>query len=89
MSLSSSQQQHRYQSLRIGWSIDVGILNFLATYSGKTYPNPRPFKTLQRKLKLLQKRVSRKVKKSNNRKKAQVKVSELHEKIANIRKDYY
>lgn len=69
--------------------IDVGILNFLATSSGKTYPNLRPFKTLQRKLKLLQKRVSRKVKGSKNRKKVQIKVSKLHEKVANIRKDYY
>ncbi|WP_363319282.1 transposase [Microcoleus sp. PH2017_01_SCD_O_A] len=69
--------------------IDVGILHFLATSSGKTYPNPRPFQTLQRKLKLLQQRVSRKVKGSKNRKKAQVKVSNLHEKIASIRKDYY
>lgn len=69
--------------------IDVGILHFLATSSGKTYPNPRPFKMLQRKLRLLQKRVSRKVKGSSNRKKAQAKVSKLHEKIANIRKDYY
>ena len=69
--------------------IDVGILHFLATSSGKTYPNPRPFKTLQRKLRLLQKRVSRKVKGSSNRKKAQVKVSRMHEKIANIRKDFY
>ncbi len=69
--------------------IDVGIIHFLATSNGKTYPNPRPFKTLQRKLRLLQKRVSRKVTRSNNRKKAQVKVGKLQEKIASIRKDYY
>jgi putative transposase len=53
------------------------------------FPNPRPFKRLERKLRLLQQRVSRKVRGSNNRNKAQVKVSKLHERIANTRKNYY
>ncbi|HEY9820465.1 MAG TPA: transposase [Candidatus Sericytochromatia bacterium] len=69
--------------------IDVGISYFAAVSNGKLFPNPRPFKKLERQLKLLQKRVSRKVKGSNNRKKAQVKVSNLHERIANTRKNYY
>jgi putative transposase len=38
---------------------------------------------------LLQRSVSRKVKGSNNRKKAQAKVSKLHERIANVRKNYH
>lgn len=69
--------------------VDVGILSFVAASNGKLFPNPRPFKTLESKLKLLQRSVSRKVKGSNNRKKAQAKVSKLHEKIANVRKDYH
>ncbi|MBD2014707.1 transposase [Microcoleus sp. FACHB-53] len=69
--------------------IDVGISHFAAVSNGKLFPNPRPFKKLEGKLKLLQQRVSRKVRGSNNRKKAQVKVSKLHERIANTRKNYY
>lgn len=69
--------------------IDVGISHLAAVSNGKVFPNPRPFKKLERKLRLLQQRVSRKVLGSNNRKKAQVKVSQLHERIANTRKNYY
>ncbi len=69
--------------------IDVGISHFAAVSNGKLFPNPRPFKKLERQLKLLQQRVSRKVKGSNNRKKALFKVTHLHERIANTRKNYY
>ncbi len=69
--------------------IDVGISHFVATSNGRLFPNPKPFRKLERKLKLLQKRVSRKRLGSNNRKKAQAKVSRLHERIANIRKNYH
>ena len=69
--------------------IDVGISHFAAVSNGKLFPNPRPFKKLERKLRLLQQRVSRKVLGSNNRKQAQRKVSSLHERIANTRKNYY
>lgn len=72
-----------------GIGIDVGILSFVAICDGRLIPNPRPFKKLERQLKLLQKRVSRKVKGSNSRKKAQSKVSQLHERIANTRKNYH
>ena len=72
-----------------GIGIDVGILSFVAIFDGRLIPNPRPFKKLERQLKLLQKRVSRKVKGSNSRKKAQSKVSQLHERIANTRKNYH
>ncbi len=69
--------------------IDVGISHLAAVSNGKLFPNPRPFKKLERKLKLLQRSVSRKVLGSNNRNKAQFKVSKLHERIANVRKDYH
>ena len=69
--------------------IDVGISNFAAVSNGKLFPNPRPFRKLERKLKLLQRSVSRKVFGSSNRRKAQMKVGKLHERIANVRKDYH
>jgi len=67
--------------------IDVGISHFVAVSNGRLFPNPKPFRKLERKLKLLQKLVSRKRPGSNNWKKAQAKVSRLHERIANIRKN--
>jgi len=72
-----------------GIGVDVGINHFAAVSNGKLFPNPRPSRALERKLKLLQQSVSRKVKGSNNRKKAQAKVSKLHERIGNVRKDYH
>ena len=69
--------------------IDVGISHFVAVSNGKLFPNPKPFRKLESQLKLLQKRVSRKRPGSNNRAKAQAKVSRLHERIANIRKNYH
>lgn len=69
--------------------VDVGISHLAAVSNGKLFPNPRPFQKLERKLRLLQRLVSRKVKGSNNCKKAQCKVSLLHERIANTRKNYY
>jgi len=69
--------------------IDVGLMHFAAASNGKTFPNPRPFKRLESKLKSLQKKVSSKRFGSNNRKKAQAKVSRLHERIANTRKNYH
>ncbi len=69
--------------------IDVGISHFVAVSNGRLFPNPKPFRKLERQLKLLQKRVSRKRPGSNNLQKAQAKVSRLHERIANIRKNYH
>lgn len=59
------------------------------TAISRLFSNPKPFRKLECKLKLLQKRVSRKCPGSSNRAKAQVKVSRLHERIANIRKNYH
>jgi putative transposase len=69
--------------------IDVGLTNFVATSDGLTLSRPRFFVDLERKLKSLQQRVSKKTKGSNNRKKAQKRVSKLYEKIANTRSDYH
>ncbi|MFB2773402.1 RNA-guided endonuclease InsQ/TnpB family protein [Pelatocladus sp. BLCC-F211] len=69
--------------------IDVGLTSFVATSNGLLVKRPRFFLTCERKLKLLQQRVSRKRKGSNNWKKAQKKVASLHEYVANSRKDWH
>ena len=69
--------------------IDVGLTSFIATSSGLLIKRPRFFVDAERKLKLLQKRVSRKRIGSNNWKKAVAKVAKLHECVANARKDFH
>ena len=69
--------------------IDVGLASFVATSNGLLVKRPRFFVDAERKLKLLQQRVSRKRIGSNNWNKAQKKVASLHEYVANCRKDWH
>lgn len=69
--------------------IDVGLTSFIATSNGLLVKRSRFFVDAERKLKLLQQRVSRKRLGSNNWKKAQKKVASLHEYVANCRKDWH
>jgi putative transposase len=69
--------------------IDVGLTSFVATSNGLLVKRPKFFADAERKLKLLQQRVSRKRLGSNNWKKAQKKVAKLHEYVANCRKDWH
>ena len=69
--------------------IDLGLKSFLATSTGEQVVRPRFFVDLQRKLRLLQQRVSHKVKGSNNWRKAIAKVARLHEHIHDTRKDFH
>ncbi|MBD2410792.1 transposase [Nostoc calcicola FACHB-389] len=72
-----------------GVGIDVGLTSFIATSNGLLIKRPRFFVDAERKLKLLQQRVSRKLIGSNNWKKAQTKVAKLHEYVASCRKDWH
>lgn len=67
---------------------DVGLKTFATLSDGREYENPKYLKRALNRLKLLQKRASKKQKGSANRKKANLAVSKLHEKIANQRKDF-
>ncbi|MEG4501545.1 transposase [Microcoleus sp. F10-C6] len=69
--------------------IDVGLTNLIATSNGILIKRTRFFADAQRKLKLLQQRVTRKKVGSNNWKKAHKKVALLHEYVANCRKDWH
>ena len=72
-------------SERVG--VDVGI-NALATCSdGTIFPNPKAYRKSKKRLARLQRRVSRKVKGSNNRKKAIAKLGIAHKRVSDIRKD--
>ena len=67
--------------------IDVGIKTLATTSEGEKLENPRPLLRREKRLTRLQRRLSRKVKDSNNRKKARLKVAKLHAKIRDTRRD--
>lgn len=68
--------------------IDLGIKTFAALSDGTEYENPKYLRNSLKRLKVLQRRLSKKKKGSANRKKAIHKVATLHEKITNKRKDF-
>ncbi|WP_246275487.1 RNA-guided endonuclease InsQ/TnpB family protein [Brasilonema bromeliae] len=69
--------------------VDVGLEKFLATSDGDLVKPPRFFQTMQSKLKLLQRRLSRKQKRSKNYEKQRLKVARMHHTIDNTRKDFH
>lgn len=71
---------------RIG--IDLGIKNFATLSTGEKIANPKPFLKAQKRLKRAQQALSRKQKGSSNRNKARQCVAQLHERVANTRKDF-
>lgn len=68
--------------------IDVGLKEFAITSDGEIFENPKWLRKSEKRLKKLQKDLSRKVKGSENRNKARLKVAKLHDKIANQRNDF-
>ena len=68
--------------------IDTGIKTFATLSDGTEIENPKHLKNSIQRLKVLQRRASKKQKGSSNRKKANLKVALLHEKISNQRLDF-
>lgn len=69
--------------------VDIGLEKFLATSDGLLIKPPKFFRKLQSKLELLQRRLSRKQKRSRNYEKQRLKVARLHHKIDNARKNFH
>ena len=68
--------------------IDMGIMNYIYDSNGVIYENPKHFDKYHQGLKVAQQSLSKKIKGSNSRKKAKLKVAKIHEKIANSRNDF-
>ncbi|VEP15481.1 transposase [Hyella patelloides LEGE 07179] len=68
--------------------VDVGLLSYIATSDGYTEPRPKFFKTAYSRLKVLQKRLSRKKERGKNYEKARSLVAKQHNHIAFKRTDY-
>ncbi|WP_041622580.1 RNA-guided endonuclease InsQ/TnpB family protein [Oscillatoria nigro-viridis] len=67
--------------------VDIGIKELAVTSDGKVFANPKAYRKMSKKMKRLQRSVSRKVKGSKNRTKAVRKLAKLHSRISFIRKD--
>lgn len=72
---------------RVG--IDLGLTTFATFSDGQKIDKPKHFYASERRLKIRQRRLSRKVKGSNSRGKAKLVVASIHEKIVNQRKDFH
>jgi putative transposase len=68
--------------------IDVGLKSFLTDSEGNTVDNPRHYRKAEKKLKRLGRRLSRKHKKSANRKKARKALAKQHLKVQRQREDF-
>jgi len=68
--------------------VDVGIKDFAILSTGEKVQNLKYLKNSLIRLKVLQKRLSKKKKGSKNREKAKLTVAKLHEKISNQRNDF-
>ncbi len=70
--------------------IDLGLKSFLVTSegAGAGVEPPKFLRKSEKKLKRFQQLLSRKVKGSNRRNKARIKVARIHEKISNQRNDF-
>ena len=68
--------------------IDMGITYFLTDSDGCFVKNPRHTKKYERQLRVENRSLARKKKGSKSRQKQKIRVSKLHAKIANVRKDF-
>jgi putative transposase len=68
--------------------IDVGLTHFAILSNSEKIDNPKYLKNGMDRMKVLQKRMSKKQKGSKNRARARLAVSKLHEKISNQRNDF-
>jgi len=75
-----------YQGGQIG--IDLGLIDFVTASKGKPIPAPKHLRQAERKLKRLQRQMSRKHKGSNGYQKARLRLARQAEKVANQRQDF-
>ena len=68
--------------------IDLGVKDFVITSDGEVFENKHFLKKEEKQIKKLQRQLSKKVKGSNNRKKAQIRIAKLFERITNKKNAY-
>ena len=78
----------KYKPNKIAVGIDLGIKDLATLSNGTRYKNIKPYRSLENRLSRLQRQHSKKIKGSNNRDKARIKLARLHERISNIRNNH-
>lgn len=68
--------------------IDLGVKDFVITSDGEVFKNKHFFKKEERKLKRLQRQLSKKKKDSNNQNKQRIRIAKVFEHITNKRENY-
>ena len=68
--------------------IDMGVARFATLSDGTFYAPLNSFKRHEHRLRCAQQSLSRKIKGSNNWRKAKARVQRIHARIANVRRDY-
>lgn len=68
--------------------VDLGIKTLATCSDGKTYKNIKTYCTLKKKIKILQRRLSKKQKGSKNRERSKKKLARIYLKIKNKRQDH-
>lgn len=68
--------------------LDLGIKDFIVDSNGNRYENLKVKRNNKNKLRRLHRELSRKVKGSNNREKARIKLARFYEKLANKKQTY-
>ena len=66
--------------------IDIGVKSLVVTSDGEIYGNPRYNEKYEKRIKKLQRDLTRKIKGSNNYQKVKVNLSEIYRKLSNARK---
>ncbi|WP_460077365.1 RNA-guided endonuclease InsQ/TnpB family protein [Streptomyces variabilis] len=69
--------------------VDLGLSAFAVLSDGRRISNPRFLRRAEKKLRCLQRELSRKAKGSKNRAKARIKVARQHAKVADRRRDWH
>ena len=68
--------------------IDLGVKDFVITSDGEVFENLHFFKKQEKKVKKLQKQLSKKVKGSNNRNKQRIRLAKAFERLTNQKESY-
>ena len=87
-SILVEENEQLFPRLETVVGIDVGLKEFAILSNGQRYENPKSFRQSEKRLKFLQRSLSRKKKGSKNYEKARLQLAKIHEKIKNQRKDF-
>ena len=82
----SNRKQYTKTGLVVG--IDVGLIDVVFDSDGKKVTNPKHLKQKETRLKHLQRKMSNKQKKSNNRSRFRIRLARQYEKLTNTRDDF-